>query len=231
MTKQQSRTDYVRGLKFGMPILFGFIPSAIAYAVIARQSGLSALETILMSAFVFAGASQMLAAGMYAQTGILVIILATFILNLRHIIMSTCVMHRLKDTRMPMKLFLSFGVTDETFSIFTTTPESLCSAPFLLGLITVAYTSWLTGSALGAFLSDLLPAILSASLGIALYALFISLLMPNLRRDHKLILLVIITAACNTVLSRFLEASWAIIVSTLLCAGLGMLLTDSKEKE
>ena len=231
MITQKFNTDYVRGLRFGIPIIFGFIPSAIAYAVIARQGGISALETIAMSVFVFAGASQMLAAGMYAQqAGILIIVLATFILNLRHVIMSTCVINRIKNERMGIKLLSAFGVTDETFSIFSSTPEDKCSTPFFLGLVTVAYTSWVTGTILGAFISDFLPAVISASLGIALYALFISLLVPNLLHNGKLTLLVLVTAICNTFLSKCMGSSWALIVSTLVCAGLGTLFIDLNEK-
>ena len=59
--------QYVSGLKAGLPVLFGFVPVGIAYAVLASQAGFSPLETMLMSMTVFAGASQIMAVGMYAQ--------------------------------------------------------------------------------------------------------------------------------------------------------------------
>ena len=64
MTK---RTEYLAGLKAAVPVIFGFIPVGIAYAIMARQAGFDIFETCFMSIAVFAGASQMMAVGMYAQ--------------------------------------------------------------------------------------------------------------------------------------------------------------------
>ena len=64
MTK---RTEYLAGLKAAVPVIFGFIPVGIAYALMARQAGFDIFETCFMSVAVFAGASQMMAVGMYAQ--------------------------------------------------------------------------------------------------------------------------------------------------------------------
>ena len=118
MTK---KVQFLHGVRAGVPVILGFVPVGIAYAIMARQAGFSVLRTSLMSLTVFAGASQMMAAGMYAQgAGMLAIILTTFILNLRHIIMSTCVFQRMRDGTAKTRLPLSFGVTDESFAIFTT---------------------------------------------------------------------------------------------------------------
>ena len=106
------------GVHLGAPVILGYIPAGIAYALIARQAGFSVLETCLMSAFVHAGASQMMAVGMNAQgAGVAAILLTTFILNLRYFIMSACVMNDLKQEKRPFKMLLAFGVTDEVFAI------------------------------------------------------------------------------------------------------------------
>ena len=97
MIDSSGKRDFIAGMRAGLPVLFGFIPVGIAYAVLAMQSGFDGVQTILMSVFVFAGASQMMAVGMYAQgAGIIAMIVTTFILNLRHLIMSTCVMNKMK---------------------------------------------------------------------------------------------------------------------------------------
>lgn len=227
-----AKTQYKAGAKSGIPIIFGFIPVGIAYAIMARQAGFSAPETVFMSIAVFAGASQMMAVGMYAQgAGIAAMILATFILNLRHLIMSTCIMNKIRSEKVSAKLLAAFGVTDESFAVFTTAKQENCTMPYFLGLISVTYLSWVAGSAIGAFASDFLPPILTASLGIALYAMFIALLMPDLKRSSRLGLLVIFTAAVNTILSRFIASSWALIVSTLICAAIGVFFVDPDKKE
>lgn len=232
MRNNHSKAKYLAGMRAGIPVMLGFIPVGIAYAIMARQAGFSCFETIFMSIAVFAGASQMMAVGMYAQgAGILAMILATFILNLRHLIMSTCVINRMKNEPMKLKLLAAFGVTDESFAIFTTERKEHCSGLYFLGLITVTYTSWIAGSAIGAIASDFLPAIITASFGIALYAMFIGILIPNLTHNLKLGLLVILTALCNSILTQLIASSWALILSTLICAAIGVFFVDLEKQE
>ena len=113
--------SFLRGLRASIPVMLGFIPVAIAFAIMAGWAGLNSLESVAMSVMVFAGASQMMAVGMIGEgAGYLVIVVATFIMNLRHFIMSTCVFDRMrrngKKTGVAMKLLCSFGVTDESFA-------------------------------------------------------------------------------------------------------------------
>ena len=224
------KKHYLAGMKAAVPVILGFIPVGIAYAIMARQAGFTVLETCAMSAMVFAGASQMMAVGMTQQSAaILAIVLATFILNLRHLIMSTCVMNRMEDGGIKIRLLAAFGVTDESFAIFTTQAKHR-SAVYFLGLITVTYLSWNVGTFIGAVASDFLPEILTASLGIALYAMFISILMPGLKGNWKLGALVAMTAVCNSILTQLIPSSWALIASTLLCAFLGVFFVDLKEE-
>ena len=224
MTK---RTEYLAGLKAAVPVIFGFIPVGIAYAIMARQAGFDIFETCFMSVAVFAGASQMMAVGMYAQgAGLAAIILATFLLNLRHVIMSTCVMNKMHPAPKPAKIAAAFGVTDESLAIFSTEKQERCTLPFFLGLVTVTYLSWNLGTLVGAVTSDFLPPLLTASLGIALYAMFIGLLFPGISGNGRLCLLVLLTAVCNTLLCLVIPQSWALIVSTLLCAFAGVFFVD-----
>lgn len=225
--KSNAKQQFLRGMRAGIPVILGFVPVGIAYAVMARQAGFSSLQTCLMSLSVFAGASQMMATGMYAQgASIFAMILATFILNLRHLIMSTCVINRMRTGGVGIRLLAAFGITDESFAIFTTEKEENCTVMFLLGLILVNYSSWNAGTLLGTIVSDFLPEILTASLGISLYAMFLGLLMPNLTDNYKLGVLVIFTAVCNTILNQFMASSWALIIATLFCAFIGVFFVD-----
>ena len=225
--KLTRKEQYLAGMRSGVPVIFGFVPVGIAFAIKARQAGFSALQTCGMSLCVFAGASQMMAAGMYGQgAGLFAIIFATFILNLRHLIMSTCVMNRMKNGGPAARLLAAFGVTDESFALFTTEKDENCFLFYFLGMITVTYSSWNAGTLIGAVASDFLPAIVTASLGIALYAMFIGLLVPSLPGNKKLALLVLLTALCNTLLSQVMASSWALIVSTLICAFIGTFFVD-----
>jgi len=198
--------------------------------MMAGQSGLSISQTVMMSVLVFAGASQIMAIGMFAHdASIFAVIMATFILNLRHLMMSTCVMNRLKETKVGMKLLLAFGITDESFAIFTIMDEKKCSSFFFLGLISITYSSWIVGTVIGCVASQFLPSIISDSLGIALYAMFIGLLVPNVNKSLKIGIVVLITTFISLVLSRFMSSSWAIIFATLISATIGVFIMEDKE--
>lgn len=222
-----AREQFLRGLKAGVPVMFGFIPVAIAYALAARQAGFSAMETILMSLIVYAGASQMMAVGMVgAGSAMGPIVLATFLLNLRHFIMSTYVMRELPEkTRLPKRLLSAFYITDEAFAVFSAQKDENRTMAFFAGLAAITYLSWAGGTAIGAFASELIPEALLSSFNIALYAMFIALLVPGLPGKPKLCLLVLFTAALSALLDRVMPSSWALILSTIAGAAIGAAFT------
>lgn len=226
------RDHYRAGLRAGLPCILGFFPVGIAYAIMARQAGLSIFQTTMMSVCVYAGASQMLAMGLFMQgAGLFAMILGTFVINLRHVIMSLCVFERMEPASAPMKMLCGFGVTDEGFAIFTTVDRRYATAPFFLGLNTVTYASWVLGSFAGAVAMDFLPQIIMLSLGVALYAMFIGLLVPNLKGNARLAVLAGITALCSWGLSKIMASSWAMIISTLSCAFIGVFFADPEPEK
>ena len=225
--KSKRLKSFLYGVRKGIPVLIGFLPVAISYAIAATAGGMSAGETVGMSAAVFAGASQIMAAEMIAGgAGTIAIIMATLTLNLRHIIMSTCVFKKLRTKNWLIRILTGFGVTDETFAIYTTEPDEKSDEYFMLGLISISYGSWVVGALIGVILQRAMPDSLSQSFGIALYALFIALIVPDIKKSLRLLLTVLITVAINTGLLFFVEKSWAIIVATLLGAVIGMLLFE-----
>ena len=231
MDKHSNKQMFALGIKAGIPVILGFVPVGIAYALMARNAGLTVAETCSMSIFVFAGASQMMSVGMVANgAGIFAIVLATFIINLRHLIMSTCVMNHMQDGKLPARMFAAFGVTDESFSIFTMEKKNN-NIRFFFGLMISTYLSWVLGSFIGAIASDFLPEIVTLSLGVSLYAMFIGLLFPSLRGNGRLALLVLMTAVVNTLLRLVMAGSWALIISTLLCAFIGCFFVDLDKED
>lgn len=224
--------QFKNGLLAGLPVMFGYAPVGIAFAIIAKQAGFNVWETCSFSLFVFAGSSQMMAAGMFAQgAGIAAIVLATFILNLRHFIMSACVLNRMQPAPILHKIAALLGNTDESFAIFTTEKEENCTLPFFAGVVISTYLIWNGSTLLGALALDFLPEIVLASTGIALYALFITLLIPKINGNLRLAGLVIMTGLCNTLLRCFIDSSWALIASTLLCAFIGVFFVEDEREE
>lgn len=219
--KKKWNSDFRAGLKAGIPIVLGYIPAAIAYALSAKEAGLSLGETSLMSMMVYAGASQMIACQMIAQSaGLIGIVLSVFLLNLRHLIMSACLSLKVQASSLARRLLLAFGVTDEVFGLLSSQNGQLSSGYFF-GAALASYLSWVLGSIAGYLAASLLPPILSASFSIALYAMFIALLMPAVKGNFRLLILVLFTCVLNALFGAFLPSGWALILSAVLAAAIG----------
>ena len=236
MKNKEAAKSFTYGLRMSVPVIIGFIPVAIAFAIMASSAGLNGFESVSMSVMVFAGASQMMSVGMIANgAGYLAIVVATFIMNLRHFIMSTCVFDRMrrngKKTGVAMKLLCSFGVTDESFAVFTTTDVKRCDKWYFLGVYLGPYLSWILGTVIGTLLGSVLPDIVSDSLGIALYAMFIALLVPNLKGNFRLLIVVGITAVINSLLCLIIDPNWSLIASMLIGAAIGVFIVKDDGSE
>lgn len=213
------------GIKAGIPIAIGYIPIALAFGILAKASGVPNLASSMMSLLVFAGASQFVAVNLIAL-GVMPweIIMTTFILNLRHLLMSAALARRVqRNTSKKMLAVLAFGVTDETFSVASFRKERVLSPAFVLGLNFTAFSAWNAGTWAGIFLATGLPESIKASMGIALYAMFIGLLVPSLRTSKPFLIVSLVAAATHLVLNR-VPAGWAIIISAMVAAAAGALL-------
>ena len=219
--------QFLRGMRDGVPILFGYIPVSIAFAIAARAAGFTALETQLMSLTVFTGASQMMAVGMWAESAtIAAITVASLIVNLRYTIMSTCIMQRMRGGSLGFRSLLAFGVTDESFAVFTSAEESRCTPIYYGGIAIVGYLSWNFGTFVGALGADFLPAAVTAAFGIALHAMFTCIVAPNLKGNYRLALIVILAALTNTLLELAGLGTWSMGIATLLSAFIGVFFVE-----
>jgi 4-azaleucine resistance transporter AzlC len=223
---------YLRGVRTAIPILIGYFPAAMTYGLIAKNMDIDLLHTCLMSVMVFAGASQFMALNLI-KGGIATgeIIIATLLMNFRHFLMSASLSSRMeKESRfLPV---VAFGITDETFAIASTRNEKLSSG-FLIGLESIAYSSWIAGTAVGHTLGRVLPDAIQRSLGIALYALFIAIIVPAVKRSFKAAAIALISAGCHVLLSelKLLSSGWNIIIAILAGAAAGSLLFSNSSDE
>ncbi|SFD99899.1 4-azaleucine resistance probable transporter AzlC [Lentibacillus persicus] len=223
-----------KGIATGFPIMLGYLPIALAYGVLAKQAGMSITELTLMSVMVFAGASQFMGANMIALgAGTAEIVVATFVLNFRHFVMSLSLMNYLRHFALKWKLPISMGLTDETFAVsalHTDEAKKEKGSYFYLALILTAYFAWIVGSFLGGILGDVIPEQLSQSMGIALYAMFIGLLIPSVKKHWRVGLIAVIAMGINFVCSQFMSEGWAIICGTVLGGLSGVFLLKGDEQ-
>jgi 4-azaleucine resistance transporter AzlC len=113
-----AQREVIEGLLASWPICLGYVPIGIAFGVLARQAGLSPLETGLMSLFVFAGSSQFIAVAMFSSgAGALSIIATSFIVNLRHLLMSSSLSLFLGGSERKKLFAFAYGITDESFAV------------------------------------------------------------------------------------------------------------------
>lgn len=233
--RRQSLQMFQHGLQVGFPIVLGYIPIAITYGVLAVQSGMSIIDLTLMSALVFAGASQFMGANMIAvSANAIEIIVATFVLNFRHFVMSLSFMNEIRD-RIPLKgrVGLSLSLTDETFAVSALHKEKAKQEKavyFYLAVNLSAYFSWVFGSFLGGVLGEVIPEQLSQSMGIALYAMFIGLLIPSVKKELRVGLIALIAMFINVIASQFVSSGWAIVFGTVFGGLTGVYLLKEKEQ-
>jgi 4-azaleucine resistance transporter AzlC len=155
MSPHPSRRDFARGFRAVSPLWLGLVPFAVAFGVMARAAGLSLLEAQLMSVLVFAGGAQLNAASLLAAgSGAAGVVLATLLLNLRHLLYGLTLGRRL-PLRGPRRVIAAHLLTDEAFGAFVS--EGGGSFAFLLGAELSVFVPWNLATFAGATLGGLLP--------------------------------------------------------------------------
>ena len=130
------------------------------------------------------------------------------------------------------KIIYAFGITDETFSV-AATKEGNVTAGYMFGLISVAYGSWVVFSGIGHLIGSSLPQTLQESMGVALYAMFIGLLVPSMKKSMKAVFLASLAAIFNSIFTfgHILAPGWAIVTSTILSAVIIEIIEMFKRKQ
>ena len=202
---------FTRGLKDGLPIALGYVSVAFAYAVQAVNQGFPFWFPILISATNFTGTGQFAGTNLIAAGANLGILFATLlVINIRYTLMSFALAQKTEDG-FPLwkRAIVAFGVTDENFAVAVRQPHKL-TFPYLLGLMGCSFCGWLGGTALGAGVSQLLESLLAggahvyyemlmSALSIALYAMFVAIILPPARDEKPVLLLILISVAASCV--------------------------------
>lgn len=224
-----------RGIKDGIPVFIGYFTTAVAYGLLGRNTGLLFSETVAVSLIVFAGASQfifltLLAAG----TGGAEIIITTFLVNLRHLLMSSSLALKL-EKKSPLLPLAAFGVTDETFAVasFGKSGENRVTEPYLIALNTTAYLGWVAGSACGYLVGNLLPEKLQNIMSLLLYILFAAILTPEVRKRFSLLPVILFSGGVHWGLSALgrLSPGWNMILAIIAGCTLGFFSDAGRERE
>jgi 4-azaleucine resistance transporter AzlC len=231
--RSQVLVSLKEGVVSGLPLVIGYFPVAMAFGLLAKNTNISLQDSSLFSLVVFAGASQFMAldlinAGMTFGN----IILATFFLNLRHLMMSASLSVRLQAIQRHWLLFIAFGITDESFSVSSLGNKTL-NAPFLLALHGISYSSWVLGTVFGYLVGTILPVSVQSSLGIGLYAMFMALLVPALKKSSQLLILSLFCGILYAAVSylKLIPDSWCLIAVIITASAIGALVLKDEVLE
>ena len=220
-----AKKEFILGMRDTAPLLLGAFPFGLIFGALAVSSGLSIKGALAMSAFVFAGSAQFIAVGLItAGAPIPIIIVTTFVVNLRHLLYSAALLPELKKLSHPWRLVLSFFLTDETFAVSAGRYRIEDYSPYKhwyqLGSSIIMYLNWQFWCAAGLVLGSRIPNTTSWGLEIAMIVTFIGMTIPYIRT--KPMVVTVLTAGAASVLTLQLPYNLGLIISALLGIGAGV---------
>lgn len=220
--RQDGRRAFGRGFRALAPLWLGVVPFGVAYAVIARDAGLSLLETQALSVLVFAGSAQVSAAGLFGRgAGGVEIVLTTFLLNVRHVLYGLSLARRVPmDGR--RRAVGAYFLTDEAYGVAIASGAS--TFPFLLGAELSLFLTWNLATLGGALLGGVIPDPARIGVDFVFPIAFLALLVPLLHRRVEL-LVAAAAGAAAWALSHELPGGLPILAAGVGGALLGAFLT------
>lgn len=227
--------DFKRGMRDGIPIAMGYVPVSFTFGLMAVSVGMTWWQALLISvtnltsAGQFAGLDIMAAGGAYMEMA-----LTEFIINLRYALMSLSLSQKLDNSMtLPHRFAISYGITDEIFGVASSRSGEV-GKYYLYGLISIPFVGWQAGTLSGALLGGVLPPMVSDALGIAIYGMFLAIIIPQAREDSaclKVILAAVAMSCCFHWIPFLMHVSsgFVIIVCAVAASALGAWLYPIEE--
>jgi len=222
----KGKNDILKGFYDGIPIGIGYLSVAFAFGIFAVANGLTAAEAVLISLTNLTSAGQLAAVPIIAGGGAFIeIIVSQLIINLRYALMSVSLSQKLDSkVKTAQRFIIAFGNTDEIFAVAMSNKNDV-SSRYMYGLMTAPIIGWSFGTLLGAVAGNILPSIVISALGVAIYGMFIAVVVPKVKKEKNTALCVAfaILLSCafkyinvlKTVPSGFVIIICAIIASAL----------------
>lgn len=219
---------FMLGIRHGIPIFLGYLSVSFGFGIVAVQSGLSIFTATAISATNLTSAGQAMGVQVMAAGGTIIeMILTQLIINIRYSLMGISLSQKLDQSfSTPHRLVASYGITDEIFAVASSQPVSITPA-YMYGLILISMLGWVLGTFLGASAGQLLPEAVTNAMGILLYGMFLAIIIPPARREHRVLFVVAVAAALSTLFHFLIPAvptGFAMIISALIAAAAGALL-------
>lgn len=223
-----------RGIKDGIPIGLGYFSVSFSFGILAVTNGFSILQTLLISMTNLTSAGQFAGITVIASMGTMVEMAITqFIINLRYSLMAISLSQKVNRKFSGIsRAILGFSITDEIFAVAVSRKE--VSRKYFLGLAILPYIGWSLGTLFGAVCGNVLPQIISEALGIALYGMFIAIVVPDMKKNSRVSIVVAIAIVVSCVLYyvpalSFISSGFSVIISAVIAAAVGAVLSVKYE--
>lgn len=195
---------FCAGFKNGIPIGLGYLAVSFSLGIAAKGAGLSPFQAFLSSFLCTASAGQYAAYTLIAEAAsYLEVAMMTLIVNARYLLMSCAMSQRIApDTKLFHRFAMSFAITDELFAVNIARPGYL-NPYYFYGTMAAALPMWAVGPALGTIAGNLMPLRAVSALGVALYGMFLAVIIPPVR-TNKVIAGLILTSFVLSFLGTYL---------------------------
>ncbi len=224
---------FSKGLKDGIPIALGYLSVSFAFGMLAVQKGLPLWSPIVISITNFTGTGQFAGIDLIEKSAAYIeIAVALLIINMRYLLMSLSLSQRLSpDMTFLSRILTAFGITDEIYAV-AMQQSFLLSGKYMAGLILMSYSGWVGGSTLGALASYAIPLSVRTALCIAIYAMFIAIIVPPSKKSRSILTVVIISLILSCTLRllfKNLSNGWIIIICGIAASLAGAVLHPETE--
>lgn len=229
--------SFSKGVRNGLPICFGYLSVAFAFGIFACGSGLTVAEALLISATNVTSAGQLAAVPIIAGGGTLLeLAVSQLVINLRYALMSVSLSQRLGGSvRLLDRFLVAFVNTDEVFAV-AMAQNAPVGRRYLYGLILTPYLGWALGTLLGAVAGNLLPTVVISALGLAIYAMFIAIVLPKVKNHRPTALCVAIAVLLSCAfyyipLLQKIPSGFSVILCSVVAAAVAALVCPVKGED
>lgn len=233
-----SRSDnFKQGIKDGIPIGLGYFAVSFTFGIMAVSAGLAVWQAVIISLTNLTSAGQFAGLPLIAMGGSCYeLALTQLVINMRYCLMSFALSQKL-ERNIPWlhRFFVAYGVTDEIFGV-SISREGRLSPYYSYGAMSVAIPGWTLGTLAGAVSGDILPGFIVSALSVAIYGMFLAVIIPPAKKERPVLLAVIAAMAVSTLFTvtpglKQVSSGFVIIITTILVAGAAAWLYPIEEKE
>lgn len=209
------------GVKDSIPIVMGYFPVSFTFGIFAASRGFGILKGTLISLTNFTSAGQFAGVNVIIENGSMIeLALVTLIINIRYTLMSFSLSERIKDFNIKERMLIGFGITDEIFTMSSLKKKKI-KFDYMVGLILPPYISWVLGTLAGSIFSKLISERLSSAMGIALYGMFLAIIIPEGKRNKNIMIIILLSILLSTIMYSFVAQGWSIVIATIISATIG----------